>query len=199
MKLAFTVLLLCTLALSINAQSNCGTCKLVVGFVESYLASNQTEQQIVTNLEKACSLLGPFESECDAIVEQYVPVIIKYVNDNYTPSQICTMIGLCSSKLSAPELTSGQLCTVCQLVCQLGETYLQNNATQTEIEEVLMSFPCALLPGSLETQCDAFVQQYVPAAVEWIIQNEPPSVVCAQIGLCDTTKASVLSHMNRWK
>jgi len=187
MKTILSLLIIFSLAVSINAQSNCATCELIVNFVESYVASNASQQQIIQGLEVFCSLLGPAEQQCDQIVEQYVPVIIQYINAQYSPQEICTILGFCTSGKRGytpiVKARDNQLCTVCLLIVQVGETYLQNNGTKQQLEAFLDAFPCSWM-GSLVDSCVTFINNYVPQAVDWLVQNEPPQVVCSQMGLC---------------
>jgi len=69
------------------------------------------------------------------------------------------------------------------LIVQVGETYLQNNGTKQQLEAFLDAFPCSWM-GSLVDSCVTFINNYVPQAVDWLVQNEPPQVVCSQMGLC---------------
>ena len=74
----------------------CSICEAIVGFVESYIEQNATEAQIQARLDAACALTGPYATECKALVDQYLPQIIQWVEKNETPDQICAQIGVCN-------------------------------------------------------------------------------------------------------
>ena len=81
----------------------CTVCQAIVGFVESYLEQNSTEAQIQARLDAACALTGPFATECKALVDQYLPQIIAWVEKNETPQDICTKLGVCNSVVAATK------------------------------------------------------------------------------------------------
>ena len=59
------------------------------------------QQEIEAALEKVCSLLpSTIRQECDAFVEEYTTMIVKLLVQQVDPKQVCTLIGLCSSKMT---------------------------------------------------------------------------------------------------
>jgi saposin len=168
-------------------QAGCSVCQLVVQYVETYLASNQTEAQIVQQLDQVCTLLGPLSSTCQAFVQQYVPQLIQWIENGESPQQFCSQVGLCSSVHKSGmihhkrEVQQGG-CSVCELVVQYVESYLASNQTEAQIIQQLDQV-CALL-GPLGSTCQAFVNQYVPQLIQWIENGENPQQFCTQIGVC---------------
>jgi hypothetical protein len=41
-------------------------------------------------------------------------------------------------------------------------------------------------------QCDNFVEQYLPLAIQWILNNEPAQTFCTQLGLCTSKRLSLI-------
>jgi len=182
----------------------CSICQVVISTVESYLASNATEQQIVAGLENFCNALpGSISATCDAIVEQYTPLAIQWLVNNEPASTFCSQIGLCSSARPCPKAIKpakpeqpkpeqgGQLCGICELAISSVEQYMQQNATEAQIIAFLENV-CNSLPGGVGSICDAVVDQYVPLMIQWLAQNEPPQVFCTQIGLCSSETPKML-------
>jgi hypothetical protein len=58
-----------------QAGTECILCKLVVGYVETYLANNATEAQIAVRVKKLCALVGPLEMICDDLVDNELPTV----------------------------------------------------------------------------------------------------------------------------
>ena len=110
----------------------CTVCQAIVGFVESYLEQNSTEAQIQARLDAACALTGPFATECKALVDQYLPQIISWVEKNETPADICTQLGVCNDRLrkAVTSNKSGTGCMICKTVVGYVEIYLAQNATE---------------------------------------------------------------------
>lgn len=93
------------------------------------------------------------------------------------------------------------------------EQWLASNQTQAQIQQNLENV-CAALPGGMSSlvrfpsqrlskfhflasdefllKCDQFVEQYLPVAIQWILNNEPPQTFCTQLGLCSSEKKSAI-------
>jgi saposin len=186
---------------------NCDMCTYAIGSVEDWLAANATEQQIEQNLEQFCALF-PDEQQCDQVIVSEVPQIVKWIEQNETPTQVCDQLGLCNStrfdimrariqKLKAKLLQAKAKaklvkkprqdinCDMCTYAVGSVEDWLAANATEQQIEQNLEQF-CALFPD--EQQCDQVIVSEVPQIVKWIEQNETPTQVCDQLGLCNSTR-----------
>ena len=76
----------------------CAVCEFVMGYVEGYIAENQTEAQIERSLDAICALApSTYAAICDQVVATYLPAMIQYIENNENPDQFCTQVGLCSS------------------------------------------------------------------------------------------------------
>lgn len=91
---------LCTSSAVMSAQqvadTQCTLCEFIAGYVEGWIAQNATEEEIAQGLESICALT-PYAQMCDALVQQYLPLIIQWVQNNENPDEVCTQIGLCTS------------------------------------------------------------------------------------------------------
>lgn len=83
----------------------CTVCTFLVQEAEQLLLSNYTLTQIENILSGACKNLGALGQICDTVVEQYLPMILEFLESKVQPSAICQKLGLCSSEVSleAPE------------------------------------------------------------------------------------------------
>jgi saposin len=162
----------------------CSICTAIVGFVESYVEQNATIAQIQARLDAACALTGPYASECKALVDQYLPQIIAWIEKNETPADICTQLGVCNDKIvKAPE---DGFCSICEAIVGFVESYVEQNATIAQIQARLDA-ACALT-GPYASECKALVDQYLPQIIAWIEKNETPADICTQLGVCNTGK-----------
>jgi len=174
---------------------NCDMCTYVIGAVETWLEQNATVQQIEQNLEQLCDLIPGFTAQCDAIVVAQVPQIVQWIEQNETPTSICTQLGFCTStrKMKAKEglvkqkpakqiPKQGANCFVCETIISSIESWLEQNATEQQIEQYLDTL-CALVP-SFQAQCDAVIAQGLSQIIQWIEQNQTPLQVCTNLGLC---------------
>jgi len=81
----------------------CSYCTTIVSSIESYLAANATQDEIEKNVDQLCALLpDEFSLYCEAFIASEIPAIINYLNQNYTPQQVCSQIGLCSTPPAKP-------------------------------------------------------------------------------------------------
>lgn len=126
----------------------CEICTFVVNLVEGYLQNNATEEQILTNLESDCKLLGNsgWIATCQGIIEAYGPDLITYLIDNETPELACAQVGLCSSaSVQITKVTAdGVSCIACEFIARTVEGYLANNKSEAEIL-TLVEKDCSVL------------------------------------------------------
>merc|ERR1712054_368014 len=149
---------------------------------ESFLSENTTEQEVEDFLENVCSLLpSEYASTCDEFVQDYLPEVIQYIMNNETPDVACQQIGLCSS--TGIDIAAGELCQLCQFAVAAGESFLSENTTEEEVEDFIENL-CNILPSEYASLCDDFVEEYLPEAINYILNNETPQVACSQLGLC---------------
>ncbi|KNC50604.1 saposin A [Thecamonas trahens ATCC 50062] len=165
----------------------CSLCELVAKAVEGYLAKNNTQAQIVAELEKLCAMT-PWKDSCDSIVEEYLPQIIQAIEDNETPEQLCTTIGLCSSAIANIE-ASPETCKICEYVVSLAEAMLSGKSVNnTQIEDELKK-ACVLLPKKFQPECSLLVDTALPAILDELEKGTPAAQVCTTLHLCTSSDA----------
>jgi len=79
----------------VDDPADCSICVFAVSQVEDYIASNATETEIETDLNKACGLLGSFTQQCLALVKN-LPTYIASLEKAEDPTTICTQCGICT-------------------------------------------------------------------------------------------------------
>ncbi|RUS88535.1 hypothetical protein EGW08_003711, partial [Elysia chlorotica] len=160
----------------------CELCKYLVDYIDQYLEKNSTEQQIEQALEQVCNFLpASVKQQCDGFVTQYTPQLIQLLLQ-LKPEQVCTYLGLCSSK---GKMTAGPTCILCEFVMTQLDSILASNATQQQIVQALDQV-CNFLPASVKQQCDGFVKQYTPTLIQLLLQVKP-SQVCTSLKLCNSS------------
>lgn len=199
---------------AVKDEAACEICEQVVPKIKDFLAMNSTQTEVLTLLEEACNEAGPeLAGMCKSLVDQYEPVIMKNLVELVSdPKQVCTALGLCSSKqkkviaaklimgslplaknflaskpkpavLKSKPYRASPLCIICEFAMTELKTLLSENATQQDIEKALEEV-CSLLPSTIRSECDQFVEQYGPAIVAILLQELDPSKVCTALGLC---------------
>ncbi|MFX0093044.1 MAG: saposin domain-containing protein [Candidatus Hodarchaeota archaeon] len=77
-------------------------------------------------------------------------------------------------------------CEVCKHIVNQLEEFLTNNKNPTEddlLNQILQGV--SQLPLHIQSTAYDFIDEYGPGMVQWILDKEPISEFCAQIGLCD--------------
>jgi len=165
-------------------DANCVLCEFVMKYIEDQISDNATESEIISVVQKICIFLpGSIRTQCEQFIQQEGQAIIELILQNESPDVICTQIGVCSSKVLR-RIKDDNLCPICQLIVSIVDNFLSQNSTIGFIEDQLKQFPCELLPGQLEKQCDDFIDLYVPQLINWILKNEDSQTFCTQVGLC---------------
>jgi len=202
-------------SVSVKAQGECYICQTVIQLIEGWVESNATVSQIEQYLDGICNLIPSYGAICTAIVNQGLPEILQYIEQNESPQQICTQLGLCSSvtvingglinshkvaiplkelqKLSPAILTSikphkvgNAQCDLCEQIIGAIENWMENTNDQSEVITAV-EVVCTYMP-QWETTCDAIIEAGVPTVIGWIAQNENNTVVCGQLGICGAKK-----------
>jgi saposin len=169
-------------------DAGCSLCEAIVGFVEGYVAQNETEMSIAKQITKLCQLTGPYEMICDNLVDQYLPQIIQYIEQKETPHEVCQKIKLCSSTVAAPK--AGGQCSICESIVGFVEAYVEQNQTVTQIEQQLDNV--CQFTGPYAQLCDNLVSQYVPQLIAYVEQDYTPQEACTDIGLCSSVSTGKL-------
>ncbi|XP_043912546.1 prosaposin isoform X2 [Protopterus annectens] len=122
----------------------CDLCKQVITLVGNFIKENGTETELLSYLEKACSLMPDpsMASQCKQLVDEYYPVIMALVKEELeNPEAVCRALQLCKSLQQ--ELVNQELQT--------------NKITEADFSEFVPPFvanvPLLLFPqGESETQ-----------------------------------------------
>jgi len=73
-------------------------------------------------------------------------------------------------------------CDTCTTIIGIVENWVEDNATESEILQYLDTL-CSLIPG-YSSICDSIAQQGIKTIIQWIQQNESPTEICQQLGMC---------------
>jgi saposin len=173
------------------SSTECAICETVISSIESWMASSQTQAEMVESLDKLCQYVPGFSVTCDAIVQAGLPTVISWINTYENSTVVCDQLRVCSAASIAQAhkeqkevaATLGDNCSSCQTLISTMEAWLAKNATESWIENELMNFVCVAVP-SFKATCDAVFEKGVPDTVNWIELYENPKTVCAQLGMC---------------
>lgn len=112
------------------------------------------------------------------LVSTYFDEIYQFVLKKENPANICMQIGACSPTRVVKRAAEQSPCAICELVVQMAETYLENNATEQQLQQKLDSI-CADLPAPYggevrldEMNCSLFC---LPVIVRAHCERLPPS------------------------
>eukprot|EP01120_Amphizonella_sp_Union-15-10_P013573 TRINITY_DN630_c0_g2_i1.p1 TRINITY_DN630_c0_g2~~TRINITY_DN630_c0_g2_i1.p1 ORF type:complete len:262 (+),score=51.39 TRINITY_DN630_c0_g2_i1:94-879(+) len=96
------------------------------------------------------------------------------------PSQSAfTIPTYCQAKLPGGPFS----CEICTFIVNYVESFASQNRT-TEVIEKALDEVCGVLPDLFRAECDGYVAKYTPQIVQLILNEEDPTTVCTQIGLC---------------
>jgi saposin len=171
-----------------NNEIECEVCQFVLGEIEKYIQGNSTEHQITAIVEQVCTFLPKsYGGICKAFIDQYAKQIIEALVDKFPPRTICQQIGLCK-KNSADKIKSNNavVCAVCKYIVVEIEKYVGQNSSESQIIHTVEKI-CSHLPLTIKNTCDAFIEQYGPTIIEYLINKYPADLICGAMGLCNKT------------
>jgi len=83
-----------------------------------------------------------------------------------------------------PNVNTGDAeCQICQWAVSAVEAYISQQDTEQELARVLQEL-CTVLPGNYATICQNFVVVYMDEAVNYVIDNLTPPLVCSKLDVC---------------
>lgn len=167
-------------------DNKCVMCEFALQFLQNMLEQKDTRKDIEDAVEKLCTMMPrTIAEECEDYVEAYGDQVIELLAQEIDPSQICPMIHMCPAVLMMEEPSSGDdtSCVMCEYALTTLENYVKDDKTEAHIREALDHL-CSLLPGTVTTECQTFVDKYTQQIIQMLINDLSPDEVCIQLGLC---------------
>jgi saposin len=172
-------------------QDLCQYCELVVSFLQPFVDSSQTENEVEDALNQLCELLPEsFSDECSQMLKEYFPMIWELMKSELDNDEICIQLGLCpSAKVPATPRTEpkADLCDICKLVVTFLKPFVDSSSTENEVEDALNQL-CELLPESFSDKCSQVLKEYFPMIWELMKSELDNDEICIQLGLCPSAK-----------
>eukprot|EP01111_Echinosteliopsis_oligospora_P011537 TRINITY_DN382_c0_g1_i2.p1 TRINITY_DN382_c0_g1~~TRINITY_DN382_c0_g1_i2.p1 ORF type:complete len:509 (-),score=124.52 TRINITY_DN382_c0_g1_i2:66-1592(-) len=179
----------------IKGEIECGVCTFIASKVEEYLEENKTESEIEAQLNKDCRIFSKktWIATCDGLVDEFAPEIIELAENKYPADVICQDIKFCNistKAVVAPVITAvgGAECSVCEWLCSVGEKYIEENKTESEIVSAMADACDVLIDQSWIADCKSIVDENGDNIVQWLLDEESPETICARIGACSSSK-----------
>jgi len=193
----------------------CFECQMLVEAGEKYLEDNATTTKILAEAQKLCALAGDKAPVCLMAAQAILEYTIEYVDANYPPKTVCTMIGACAKaegEVAAQGVTDGMRaaivqgagvaaptkeCMECKFAVESAHAALEDNATVTKIlakaEEL-----CGKIPASAAGECEALVAAYGPMVVNYLdCYTADSEGVCEKVGMCAKPSSSTSSSEDK--
>lgn len=193
----------------------CKDCKTVISTLGDMIQDSEFQNILKNYLQQGCKLIPnpPLADQCNKMVEQYLPIVITFIQGQVNPDVVCKMIGLCSGALlqekeqiplihlfpvvSEPvfHLPSGQTatedidaCALCKQAVQMISQLLNNDAFQKAMD-MYLHILCKLLPNpDLASKCDIFAEQYFPMIISFLKSQMNPDTLCKLLQLCNSSE-----------
>jgi hypothetical protein len=156
------VLALGALAATPSNDAECEMCQWAVNELKTVVVQNDTAAYILEAVANACQLLPTnLQSEvfcsvvffaslfqfnewvrgmqCSAVVKMYGYTMLEYLDNEIDPTQVCALIGLCTSssrmevvRVAEPEIAVGGVleCKACDFVIGALENFISENSTE---------------------------------------------------------------------
>jgi saposin len=163
----------------------CSVCELLFTYVESILSGNATEYEIEKVLDDVCNILpAALRSECESLIQSYLPELIELLLNKESPAGICDAIHACSNMtVAAAPAPQGVFCVACEYAIQTLESFVSEQSTEQEIV-VLVENVCQLAPANVQSICDDMIATYGPEVINLLISKATPDTVCTLAGAC---------------
>jgi len=177
----------------VSSDVTCEVCEFFATELDKLVTKDSTEEEIKEALEQVCNYLPKsFSTQCTALVETYIQVIVQEIVNGLSPKNICGASGLnlCPA-LEMTQVQTNPLCAVCTLVAvQLSER-LADNATQAQIIEALDE-ACKSVPlQPFASDCVIFVESKAPEILTQLADDVHPRELCHALRVCPAVSDDV--------
>ncbi|KAL9645973.1 hypothetical protein ABK040_001080 [Willaertia magna] len=166
----------------------CNVCQLVVSQVENWVESNETLQNLETQLEQVCTVVpAQYSAICKYVVDSYLPQFIHNVEQSFPPKKCCQIVGLCSDSASKQQqkpkvvapvppipVNNSTLCPLCK-------------ATVNFLKPQVENLDVAQVKQQLQFACSFFqvegCQQIVDKAADILeaLKDDDAQTICTKI------------------
>ncbi|XP_063444046.1 uncharacterized protein LOC134724753 isoform X2 [Mytilus trossulus] len=175
----------------IKAGPECAICKLIVQEIDSFIAKNQTANQINATVYAFCGKLpGALTSLCMT----YAPIIVNDVVLGFDPKKTCEKVKLCTNdsiswspkfgpkqieKMITERVEASIGCTLCKFLIQEIDNFIVQNQSSSAINASVYNL-CSKLPAPLDKLCYG----YAPVIVQDVVSGFDPKQTCDKFKLC---------------
>ncbi|PIK50802.1 putative proactivator polypeptide [Apostichopus japonicus] len=156
----------------------CTECKTYMGDFVQFLNTPSVQQNVMKQVTSICKMLK-ISDNCDQVVSEYGPLIMKMLLQYLNPESFCKEIGVCASEAIPEALPEpGDLCTDCQSFVKDFDNLL-NNYTIQEMFLKDIEVLCKYVPN-YSSDCKMYIEQYGALVFEVIAGLIlAPNDVCA--------------------
>lgn len=195
---------------AVNAEPICSDCKKFFSDIKDMITSNKTVDDLEHLIDQAvCRLLGPMRGECNSLVHEFLPDLLKQLASYYDPNLICHSLGVCNADKmfyaknfqqfirlrQAPVYKASEnsvvTCTMCRAVLTQLQTLGRDKSVQDAIKNFLKNNFCSHI-GSLKPTCELVVDDYSREFFELLATLLEPSSRCRSLGFCDAVTEAAL-------
>nr|CAB3260857.1 uncharacterized protein LOC100176110 [Phallusia mammillata] len=189
-----TKIALCSAAEKVNKVSDntaCELCEVIATELDNLLTENSTEDDIITAVEKVCSILPSADQDaCKLLIEQYGKEIINYLAKQLSPKTLCSDLGLCTSSVAKKGSQDSAVCEICEIVAEELDHLLSGKSTEKEIIDAVEKV-CDILPSKYKKECDTLIQTYGDEIIQLLVKFVSPKALCMTLKLCPSAQVKV--------
>lgn len=165
---------------------------------EIFNNSRAQVEDLVKN--QLCKLLGPLESLCIQIADQYINMVYDVMVQQLEPKDVCFLLGLCNSSDRAEVMKSlkyilqqrqraSGLCDICESLTKDVQDALRDPAIQKEVMTLVETKVCPFFGNSSDV-CKSYVEMYAPVVFQLLVSELDPQTICTMLGLCTNATVS---------
>ncbi|CAH1968802.1 unnamed protein product [Acanthoscelides obtectus] len=175
----------------IEDSPQCVLCEFVMKEIEDQLKNKNNDRKIEDIVRDICSVMPhSVKKQCNDFIDKYADTVIQLLIQALEPSEICTMMKMCSDKLINMKVEILD-CPICEMTVAAMEKILGNPRVEHEIEHVLEK-TCRGLPEKYRHKCGDVIDEYGDVMFEMLIHHTNKKSVCRDLGYCKTTQLDML-------
>ncbi|CAH1175910.1 unnamed protein product [Phaedon cochleariae] len=166
-------------------KPTCVICEFIMKEIEDQLKDKKTDADIEQIVRHICNIMPKsIKTQCNGFIDDYADTIIQALIAALEPSEICSMMKLCTSQFETIRVEILE-CPICQMTVEAMKKILANPKVDHDIEHVLEK-TCRGLPHQYRNKCKKMIEKHGKQMIDLLIKHASVHKICKEMEFCST-------------
>lgn len=151
-------------------------------------------------MKQICGIMPSlmYKPGCEDFLNEYAKPVIILTLEQINSKQLCQDLHVCSAH-EMREMERNRfdrdwknevMCDSCKTLAEFLKYECSQRSFQVSLANEAKQL-CDTIPSSLASQCDNLMDQYIPLAIQMLVEELEPNTICPEIHLCPERRSSL--------